>query len=255
MLEQRLIPCLLLRDGGLVKTVNFRDEKYVGDPINAVRIFNEKQADELIVLDIGATATGQAIDFDLLEKISVECRMPLCYGGGVKSIEDFERIIEIGVEKVAIGSSAFTNQKVVSEAVRRFGRQSVVAVLDYKAPNLFKRSEVLIKNGTQSTGLEVIEAGKFLASLGVGEIVLQSIDRDGTSKGFDTTTVRQLAESVEIPITALGGMGSIRDLIQLRKHCGLVGAAGGSYFVFHGKYRAVLIKYPTHDERKGCPGA
>ena len=249
MLRPRIIPCLLIRDGGLIKTTQFGQDKYVGDPINAVRIFNEKEADELIVLDIDATAHGRDPDYTLISKLSAECRMPLCYGGGVQSVEQFEIIIGLGVEKVSIGAAAVEDERLITEASRRIGSQSVVVVMDVNKTGLLGNYEVLTMNGTKKTGLKPAAFAKRIEDLGAGEIVLNSINRDGTMSGYDMGLIGEVRNMVNIPVTAIGGAGSIEDISKLIQNFGIIGAAAGSMFVFKGKYRAVLIQYPPRSEK------
>ena len=249
MLRARIIPCLLVSNGGLVKTTNFASPKYVGDPLNAVRIFNEKLVDELIVIDIDATVQGRDPDYQLIANIAAECRMPLCYGGGVNNIEQIERIVSLGVEKVCLGSTSAYQPNLIQEASLRVGSQSIVAVLDVKKSRLFGRYEVLSHNATRKVGLNPVEMATRLASLGVGEILLNSIDRDGTMKGYDIPLIDSVWSSVNIPLTVLGGAGSLDDIRSLVNRFGPIGASAGSLFVFKGKYRAVLIQYPQFPEK------
>lgn len=244
MLRPRMIPCLLVKGGGLVKTVRFGEPKYVGDPINAVRIFNEKQVDELIVADIDAAVLGKAPDYDMVAKLAAECRMPLCYAGGVRSADQVGRIIALGVEKVALSSGAIARPELIAEAAERFGGQSIVAVLDVKRTGLLRKYEIVTHNGTRRTGLDPVEFARRAQALGAGEIMVNSVDRDGTMSGYDLDLVRPLREAVTLPMTVLGGAGSMSDLQSLYTAFGNVGAAAGSLFVFKGKYRAVLINYP-----------
>jgi cyclase len=245
MLRPRVIPCLLIHDGGLVKTMRFKDPKYVGDPINAIKIFNEKEADELIVLDIDATVEQRKPDFRLIAQFAAECRMPLCYGGGIKTVEQAKRIISLGVEKIAISSAAVENPKLITAIADEVGSQSVVVVLDVKARTFGREHEVWIHNGKKSTGKSVLAAAKEAAALGAGEVVLNCIDADGVMKGYDLALARNVREAISLPMTMLGGAGSLADIGQLISACGVVGASAGSLFVFKGTYRAVLISYPT----------
>lgn len=244
MLRPRIIPCLLVHDGGLVKTVGFKDPKYVGDPINAVKIFNEKEADELIVLDIDATVQDREPNFRLIAQFAAESRMPLCYGGGVKTVEQAKRIISLGVEKVAISSAAAADPELISQIAAEIGSQSVVVVLDAKKRTLGRDYEVRTHNGKQSTGQSVVDAAQRAMALGAGEIVINSIDNDGRMKGYDLALARKVRESVRLPMSVLGGAGSLADIGELINACGVVGAGAGSLFVFKGVYRAVLISYP-----------
>lgn len=249
MLRPRVIPCLLVRNKGLLKTVKFGSGKYLGDPINAVKIFNEKEADELIVFDIDATVTGTSPDYALIKKLAAECRMPLCYGGGIHSIEQARKIIELGVEKLAISSAAHSNPDLISKIALEIGSQSVVVVLDVKK-SLLGRYEVVTHNGRNCTGLSPWEAARKAEALGAGEIVVNSVDRDGEMKGYDLDLAQRVRESVALPMSILGGAGSLDDMRRLIETCGVVGAAAGSLFVFKGPYRAVLLSYPNSTERQ-----
>jgi len=244
MLRPRVIPCLLVKNGGLVKTVKFAEPKYVGDPINAVRIFNEKEADELIVLDIDATANNRDPNYEMIRNLAAECRMPLCYGGGVTTVDQFKRIISLGVEKVAISASAVTDPELVKKAAEMVGNQSVVVVLDVKKKRFTRKYEVFTHNGMKSSGQNVADLSSKMASFGAGEIVVNSIDHDGVMNGYDFKLVEQVRNAVSVPVTVLGGAGSLDDISNLVDRFGIIGAAAGSLFVFKGKYRAVLINYP-----------
>jgi len=248
MLRPRLIPCLLVRQKGLVKTLRFTDEKYVGDPINAVRIFNEKEVDELMVLDIDATARQSEPDYVMITNLAAECRMPLCYGGGVKTVQQIVKIIGMGVEKVAISSVAVSNPRVVSEMASYVGSQSIVAVLDLKK-NRSGIFEIWTHNGTRNTGRELVEFARELEGLGIGELVLNSIDRDGTMLGYDREILRRIRDIVRVPVTVLGGAASLDDIGELVREFGIVGAAAGSLFVFKGAFKAVLINYPSRGKK------
>lgn len=244
MLRPRIIPCLLVHEGGLVKTVGFRNPKYVGDPINAVKIFNEKECDELVVLDIDATANGAEPDYKLIADIASECRMPLCYGGGVRTREAAKKIIGLGVEKVAISAAAIENPALVTQISEEIGTQSVVVVLDVKKRMFGKSYDVFTHNGRKSAKHNVIEMAVEAERRGAGEIVINSIEHDGQMKGYDLALARQVREAVHVPVTFLGGAGSLDDIAELIKACGIVGASAGSLFVFKGIHRAVLISYP-----------
>lgn len=247
MLRPRIIPCLLVHEGGLVKTVEFKNPKYVGDPINAVKIFNEKEADELVVLDIDATVNGAEPDYRMIENLAAECRMPLCYGGGVRTPEQAKKIIGLGVEKVALSAAAVEDPALVSRIAAAVGRQSVVVVLDVrKKTSLFgKGYEVYTRNGRQGHKADPFELAKCMQEAGAGEIVINSIDRDGQMKGYDIQLATKMREQLRIPLTLLGGSGSHQDIEGLIGACGVVGASAGSLFVFKGPYRAVLINYPN----------
>lgn len=249
MLRPRLIPCLLIHQGGVVKTVNFSAPKYVGDPLNSVRLFNEKEVDELMVLDIDASQFGNEPDYQLIADLASECRMPLCYGGGVKTVEHVDRIIGLGVEKVAISSAAITTPNVISAAASRLGSQSIVAVIDVKKTGFFGSYQVVTHNASMKTGLKPVEWALELQQLGVGEIVLNSIDCDGQMKGYDFDLLDLVYDAISTPLTILGGAGSLDDVQRLFTRYGIIGAAAGSLFVFKGKYRAVLINYPSREEK------
>jgi cyclase len=249
LLRPRIIPCLLLRNGGLVKTRRFAEDKYVGDPINAVRIFNEKEADELIVLDIDATAQNREPDYKMIEHLAAECRMPLCYGGGVQSADQAKRIMSLGVEKVSSSSAVVKKPELVTEIAEQVGSQSVVAVLDVRQRS-DGRYTVHVNNGKEDTALDPVDFAVRLESLGVGELVVNSIDRDGVMKGYDLTLADRVRAVTKVPLTILGGAGKVADLEALVAKFGVIGAAAGSLFVFKGSFRAVLISYPSQTERK-----
>lgn len=250
MLNSRIIPCLLVRNKGLVKTVKFKNPVYVGDPINAVRIFNEKEADELMVLDIDATAEGREPDYKMIEKLSLECRMPLCYGGGIKDAKQAKSIFLLGVEKIAISSIAVENPDIVKEIAEQVGNQSVVVVVDIKK-NLFKGYDVYIKNGKTKVKLDLINFVNKMQEAGAGEIVINSIDNDGMMSGYDFNLVEKIKPHIHVPLTILGGAGSLDDIGRLIDKFRVSGAAAGSLFVFKGIYRAVLINYPSRPEKDG----
>jgi cyclase len=251
MLRPRVIPCLLIHRGGLAKTVRFRDHKYVGDPLNAVRIFNEKEVDELVVLDIDATVAGKEPDYTLIKNLARECRMPLCYGGGVTSADQVERIISLGVEKVAISSAAIERPSLIRDAADHVGSQSVVVVLDVRKAGLLRtRYELFTRNGTNATGIAPADFAARAQELGAGEILVNSIDRDGTLEGYDLALAEEVRRATSVPLSILGGAGSQADLAKLVSTYGLVGACAGSLFVFKGKYRAVLIQYPSREDKE-----
>jgi imidazole glycerol-phosphate synthase subunit HisF len=249
MLRPRIIPCLLVKNGGLVKTVQFGNPKYVGDPINAVRIFNEKEVDELVVLDIDATSQKREPDYALIGNLAAECRMPLCYGGGVKTAEQIQRIIRLGVEKVAISSAAIETPGLVTEAAERVGSQSIVVVMDVKKVGPGPQYQVYSHNGTKGSGIDPVEGAKRIEAYGAGEIVVNSIDNDGVMKGYDLELITAVRDSISLPMTVLGGAGTLDDISRLITEFGIIGAAAGSLFVFKGKYRAVLINYPNRAEK------
>lgn len=249
MLQPRIIPCLLMRSDGLVKTVRFGDPKYVGDPINAVRIFNEKEADELVVLDIEATARGREPDYKQIERLALECRMPLCYGGGVKTLEQAKRIVGLGVEKVAMSSAVLERPELISEIAEEIGAQSVVVVLDVKSagPGIY---ELRTHNGSRRSERSPFEFARAAQAAGAGEVVVNSIDNDGVMKGYDLELAKRVCAEVRVPVSVLGGAGSLDDIGRLIRECGIVGAAAGSLFVFKGTLKAVLINYPNRAKRQ-----
>jgi cyclase len=249
MLRPRIIPCLLVHKKGLVKTVNFLSPKYVGDPINAVRIFNEKQVDELMVLDIDATVENREPDYRMIEYLAAECRMPLSYGGGVKTVEQAQRIFSLGVEKIAMSSAVVSDPSLVSKMAEQVGSQSVVAVVDVKR-KMFGGYEVYTNNGKVNTRLNPVDLIKSIERLGAGEIVVNSIDNDGQMKGYDFKLIDQVRDATCLPLTVLGGAGTVEDIGKLIRRYGIVGAAAGSLFVFKGVYKAVLISYPAPSEKK-----
>ena len=248
MLRPRIIPCLLVHDKGLVKSIHFKNHKYVGDPINAVRIFNEKEVDELMVIDIDATVENREPDYKMIANLAAECRMPLCYGGGVKTVEQAQKIFSLGVEKIAISSAVFEDLSLIQRMGEKVGTQSVVVVLDVKK-KLLGGYEVYTHNGKKKTGKNPVEFAAELEKLGVGEIVINSIDYDGQMKGYDIDLIGKIREVISIPMTVLGGAGTLADIGQLIKKFGIIGASAGSLFVFKGVYKAVLINYPTRSAK------
>jgi len=250
MLRPRIIPSLLIQDNGLVKTVNFKNPKYVGDPINAVRIFNEKEVDELAIFDIDATVKGLEPNYSLIERIANQSRMPLCYGGGVKTVEQAQRIFGLGIEKIALSSAVLQNPRLITEIAERVGSQSVIVVLDVKK-KLFGGYEIYTHNGKKSTGINPFKFVEEAQKLGAGEIIINSIDQDGVMKGFDISLIDKIREKISLPLTVLGGAGSLNDIKQVIDKHGIIGVAAGSLFVFKGVYKAVLINYPSFEEKEG----
>ena len=248
MLRPRIIPCLLIKNNGLVKTVNFSQEKYIGDPINAVKIFNEKLVDELMIIDIDATVKNLDPNYELIRKIAAESQMPISYTGGIKSVEQVKKIIGYGVEKVGISSSAISNPDLILNASKEVGSQSIVIVLDVKKKFLGGYS-IYTHNGKIDTGHKFENLVKNFVEKGVGEFVINSIDNDGKMMGYDFNIIRLIRNLVPVPITLIGGAGSIDHIKKLFNEFNLVGAGVGSMFVFQGKYKAVLINYPNKDEK------
>ena len=250
MLRSRIIPCLLIHNKGLVKTVNFKDPKYVGDPINAVKIFNEKEVDELIVLDIDATKEKRGPNLKMIKSLADECRMPFCYGGGITTVEQAVKIISLGAEKVALSYSALNNISLCQEIGDIIGNQSVVVVLDVKKKKIFGGYDIYTHNGTKKSNWKLNDLISKLEEIGIGEIVINSIDNDGLMQGYDLPLIESIREKCSMPITVIGGAGSIQHIKDLISKFKIIGAAAGSLFVFKGKYKAVLINYPNREERK-----
>jgi len=244
---KRIIPCLLLRNNGLVKTVKFKDSTYIGDPINTVKIFNEKEVDELFFLDIDATKLRKEPPYDLIQNIASECFMPFAYGGRIHSSQQIERIIKSGAEKVIINTNAFLKKDFLTEVVRQFGSSTIAVSIDVKKEFL-KGNIVYVKDGTQSTGLGPVEYAKRIENEGAGEILINSIDRDGVMGGYDIELIRSVSDSIKIPVIACGGAGTLNDFRLAVCEGGASAVAAGSFFVFHGKRRAVLITYPSYSE-------
>lgn len=244
MLKPRIIPCLLIRDKGLVKTIKFKNDQYVGDPINAVKIFNEKLVDELMVVDIDSTTRNQPPNYELIKKIAAESQMPICYAGGIKTAEQVKEIIGFGVEKIGISSALIKDINLVKEASKEVGSQSIVAILDVKK-SLFGNYSVLINNGKTDTKRDLFNLIDEILLAGAGEIVINSIDRDGTMQGYDIDLLERLKDKITVPLTFLGGAGNHSHISSLFKSYGIVGAGVGSLFVFKGQYKAVLINYPN----------
>jgi cyclase len=233
---------LLVLEGGLVKTRRFREPKYVGDPINAVKIFNEKQVDELMMLDIGAWK-AKAPDYGLLEKVAVESRMPLCYGGGVATAEQAVRIINIGFEKVSLSSAAIASPALVSEVAAAIGGQSAVVTIDVARDASTGKHDVFVENGRRRVNRDLFDLCDSIVAAGAGEIVINSIDREGEMRGYDIDLARRLATRVPVPMTFVGGAGNMQHIRDLLSAVGIVGAGVGTMFVFKGPLRAVLITY------------
>ncbi|MCZ2443342.1 MAG: AglZ/HisF2 family acetamidino modification protein [Flavobacteriales bacterium] len=246
MLKTRVIPILLLQNGGLVKGEKFKNHKYVGDPINAVRIFNEKEVDELAFLDISATLEKREPNYELIADIATEAFMPLAYGGGISSLTQIEKLFRLGVEKVIINSTSAKNTNLVKEASLIAGAQSIVVAIDVKK-TLLGRYEVFTHNGTQKTALNPIEYALIVQEAGAGEIILTNIELEGTAKGYDLEIIEKVTQAVSIPVIAHGGAANLADFKQA-VDIGASAVAAGSMFTFHGKHKAVLITYPSYTE-------
>jgi cyclase len=238
---------LLLKDGALVKTVKFRDPGYIGDPINAIRIYNEKEVDELILLDITATLENRQPPFKELSEIANECFMPVTYGGGIRRLEDIKEIFNLGIEKVALNSYAVENPTFIRQAADKFGTQSIVVSIDVKKKFL-GCYEVYTHGGRKGTGLDPVKFASQVEKLGAGEILLTSIDRDGTQEGYDLELIKKVTSTVSVPVIACGGAGKIEDFGAAVKVGGASACAVGSMVVYFGRHRAVLINFPARSE-------
>jgi cyclase len=245
-MRPRIIPCLLLKGAGLYKTVRFRDPTYIGDPINTVRIFNDKGADEILLLDISASVEGRGPNFDKISEIVGECFMPLAYGGGITSLEQARRVLACGAEKIVLNSAAVENPRLIGEIAEVIGSQSVVVSIDVKK-SLLGRQQISWCSGSKTRSILPAEWAREVAALGAGEIIINSVDHDGTMKGYDIKLVAAVAGAVDVPGIACGGAGSVDDFVAALR-AGATAAAAGSFFVFQGRHRAVLISYPGEKE-------
>jgi len=243
MKRARVIPVLLIKNRGLYKTIKFKNERYVGDPLNVVRIFNEKQCDEIIFLDISATINKKDIDYHLIEKLATECFMPVSYGGGITTITQIEKIIKLGIEKVVLNTSILIKPSFLEEASNIFGSSTIVASVDVKLKNLNKYS-IHSYSGFDTKGLELFQFLKLLENCGAGEIMINSVDRDGMMNGYDLELAKKVSNNLSIPVIFCGGCRNIDDIKALLKQTNVSAAAAGSFFVFHGPHKGVLINYP-----------
>ncbi len=247
MLRTRVIPCLLLRGEGLVKTTRFNEPRYVGDPINAIRIFNDKEVDELILLDITASREGRGPALGAIRDFASECFMPVGYGGGIRSLADAREVLALGIEKIIVNTMALHRPELVAELSREFGAQAVVVSIDVRK-KLLGGYEVMAAGGTEKTGLAPVDHARRMVERGAGEIFLNAIDRDGTGSGYDIALVRSVAQAVTVPVIACGGAGTLADFGAAVTDGHASAVAAGSMFVFHGKHRAVLLSYPSRAE-------
>lgn len=247
MFRPRIIPILLLKDKALVKSVKFKDFKYIGDPINAVKIFNDLRADELVFLDISATIEKRLIQFDLLKKIGEEANMPFAFGGGIRSLEDIRKIISAGAEKVIINTYAFENPDFIKEASDTFGSSTIAVCIDVKK-KLFGKEETWVRNGKKSTGFDPISFAQLMEKNGAGEIIIQSIQKDGSMLGYDNELIKNVSNAISIPTIALGGATNLGDMLVTSSQTHVSGLAAGSMFVFQGPKKGVLITYPHKSE-------
>lgn len=246
MLSHRVIPALLLDQGGLVKTRRFREPKYVGDPINAIKIFNDKEVDELVVLDIGASRLNKKPDYDLISQFASECFMPLAYGGGINTIEQARKLFSLGVEKIILQSAVLSDTSLIAQIAERFGVQSVVASIDIKR-NWRGNPKVWASKERKKLSENWLELAKRLIEAGAGEILLNSVDNDGMQQGYDLDLISTLSQQIDVPLIALGGAGAL-DHLKSAVDAGASAVAAGSLFVFQGPHRAVLISYPRYAE-------
>ena len=246
MLRHRIIPVLLLKNGGLVKTTRFKNPVYIGDPINAVRIFNDKEVDELVLLDITATKEKREPNYKKIEEIVSEAFMPIGYGGGINKIEQIEKLFKLGIEKVVLNTAAQLNSNLIKEAAQIFGNQSIVVAIDVKK-DIFGKRHLYTHSGEIKQKSDLFSFVKLAEETGAGEIFINSIDRDGTMKGYDIELIRQISEKVDIPVIASGGAGKLEDFSIAIKN-GASAVAAGAMFVFQGVHRAVLISYPKYED-------
>jgi len=246
MKRVRIIPALLIQKGGLVKSVKFKDHKYVGDPINAVKIFNEKEVDEIVILDISATAEKRPPAIRQIKEIASEAFMPLGYGGGISKLDEIRELVSAGVEKVIINTAAYYNPQLISDGAKYIGSQSMVVSMDVKK-NLWGKYKVYVQNGSKNTNASPVEYAQKMEKAGAGEILLNAIDRDGTFSGYDNELIKLVSSSVQIPVVAIGGANNVDDFLLAVRN-GASGLSAGSLFVFQMPHRAVLISYPSQQE-------
>jgi len=249
MLRTRVIPCLLIQGRSLVKTKKFRNPRYIGDPINAIKIFNEKEVDEIFVLDITATKEKRKPQFDLISELASESFMPFSYGGGISSLEEVQKLFNTGVEKIVLNTAAVYNPSIIENIANIYGTQSVVISIDVRK-NMFGKYQVFTNAGTKRQNISPIEHARNVENIGAGEILLTSIENDGMQNGYDLSIIKSISDAVSIPVVACGGASSIDDFRCAVVEGGASGVAAGSLFVFHGKHQAVLITYPSYEMLK-----
>lgn len=247
MLRVRVIPTLLLSGRSLVKTVKYKTPIYIGDSINAVKLFNELEVDELILLDILATKEQKQINFELLKVISSECFMPLAYGGGIKDLNQIKKLFSLGVEKIILNSAVVNSPSLISNAANIYGSQSILVSIDVKE-NFWGRREVFTAGGNNKTGLDPVKLAMDIEKLNAGELIVNSIDRDGTMKGYDIKLLSDISSKISIPLVANGGAGTLNDFKMAIEKGGASAVSAGSMFVYHGKKRGILINYPEQKE-------
>lgn len=246
MFRPRIIPVLLLRNLGLVKSVRFKNYKYIGDPINAVKIFNDLNADELVFLDILASKEKRVISLDFVTKVGDEANMPFSVGGGIRTIQDIKSILRAGAEKVVINTHAAEDHSFIYSAAKEFGSSTITVCIDVKKKILGKQ-HVYIYGGSKQTDLNPVTFAKIMEEKGAGELIINSIDKDGSMEGYDIELIKEVSDLVTIPVVALGGAGSLADLNEAVKNGHASAVAAGSMFVFHGPRKAVLVNYPDKD--------
>ena len=246
MLKTRVIPVLLMKNAGLYKGVKFKNHKYVGDPINTVKIFNDKEVDELVIFDIEASKLNKPINFELLENIASEAFMPIAYGGGIKTLDDAQKLFSLGIEKVVLNTSAIENFDLIKKLVESYGSQSVVFCLDIKK-SFFGKYEAYSYSGSKKVKMLPAELAKKMQDLGIGELIINSIDNDGVMQGYDLAIIKEIANQLTIPVIACGGAGYLEDFNKA-KEVGAHGCAAGSMFVYNGIHKAVLISYPKYEK-------
>ncbi len=253
MITFRIIPCLLLRQGGLVKGARFKRLRYVGDPINTIRLFNDKGADEIVFLDIDASVRKTEPDYEFVEKMASECFMPLSYGGGINTIKQAKRIINSGVEKIVVNSAAVQNPAFIESLANAIGSQSVCVCIDY-AKSLFGKQRIACLRGKKKQPVSPLDFALQMEKAGAGEVILQSVDRDGARSGYDLETLKTVTDQLDIPVVSLGGCNTNDDMIAARE-AGANAAAAGSQFVFVGTHQAVLVNYPSEEKLANIRGA
>ena len=247
MLSVRVIPSLLLKNTGLVKTIKFKNPTYIGDPINAVKIFNDKEVDEIIFLDITKTLENKQPNFDLIQDIANECFIPFAYGGGIKDIDTIKKIFKLGAEKVILNSVAYYDKSIITKASDIFGSQSIVVAIDVKK-NWLGKNEVVVSCGTKKTGLNPVSYAIEMQKLGAGELFINSIDKDGTRNGYDIDLLKEITNNIEIPVIASGGAGNLEDMKLVVEKANVAAVAAGSLFVYYGNMNGVLINYPERND-------
>ena len=249
MIRPRIIPVLLLNNDGLVKTIKFKSPKYIGDPLNAVKIFNEKEVDEISILDISSNLNFQGPNFKIIEEIASECFMPLMYGGGISTLDHINKLFAIGVEKISLNSILHSKPEIVIEAAKQYGTQSIIASIDVKK-NFFGKYEVITNSGTLNSKHDPVIFAIHMQNIGVGEIFLNSIDRDGLMNGYDLDLILSITSKIDIPLIACGGARNLDDMKKALSIGKASAVAAGSMFIYHGKHNAVLINYPNQKDIK-----